>query len=126
MSKFIVAINSIHMKFRLVDTCLDKYTVNLRPIHTIQGLMRTISPKKIYLVPVALEGSTSWRNTLATALLHDRNRAIPFILIVQQKALRIKLFYFNNFMLKEILTGLTFQALINKVLLQENQGKKKS
>jgi len=27
------------------------------------------------------EGSTSWRNTLATALLHDENRTIHFELI---------------------------------------------
>jgi len=40
----------------------------------------TITPKGI--CPVALEGSALRRNTLVTALLHDRNRTIPFGLIV--------------------------------------------
>jgi len=38
--------------------------------------------KKYCPVLVAQEGSAIWGNTLATALLHDQNRTIPFGLIV--------------------------------------------
>jgi len=38
--------------------------------------------KRYCPVAVAIEGSALWRNTLATALLHDRNRTVFFGLIV--------------------------------------------
>ena len=43
-------------------------------------------PKRYCPDLVAEEGSALWGNTLSTALLHDRNRTIPFGLIVQCKS----------------------------------------
>jgi len=40
-------------------------------------------------VPVAQESSALWRNTLATALLLDQNRKIPFGLIVHEQSLSL-------------------------------------
>jgi len=39
--------------------------------------------KRYCPVLVALKGFTLWGGTLATALLHDQHRTIPFGLIVQ-------------------------------------------
>jgi len=54
----------------------------------VYDIMRYQS-KRYCPVLVAQEGSALWRNTLATALLHDPNRAIPFGLIAPSPSQRI-------------------------------------
>jgi len=54
-----------------------KYASFIREMGTV------LLTKRYCPVLVAQEGSALWRNTLATALLQDQNRTIPFGLIVR-------------------------------------------